>query len=106
MSYKITYDTNLAPPRAPALIAFMEDFYRTSDTESQHEKYVQSFTEDATLIMGPKQAQGADGMLHCFTGYRRKLDCMKIHKPDIPTLPMPWTFYMFSIECSDADEYV
>lgn len=62
MSYRIPYDTSLAPPRAPAIVAFMEDFYRTSDTESQHEKYVQSFTEDATLIMGPKQAQGSDGM--------------------------------------------
>lgn len=62
MSYKITYDASLAPPRAPALVAFMEDFYRTSDTESQHEEYVQSFAEDATLIMGSKQAQGSSGM--------------------------------------------
>lgn len=62
MSYKITYDPALAPPRGPALVAFMEDFYRISDTESQHEQYVQSFTQDATLIMGPKQAQGPDGM--------------------------------------------
>ncbi|KAJ5084626.1 hypothetical protein NUU61_009205 [Penicillium alfredii] len=41
----------------------MEDFYRTSDTESLHEKYVHSFTDDATLIMGPKQAQGASEIL-------------------------------------------
>lgn len=63
MSYQIAYDNSLAPPRAAAIVAFMEDFYRTSDTESLHEKYVQSFTEDATLIMGPKQAKGASGML-------------------------------------------
>jgi hypothetical protein len=63
MSYQIAYDTARAPPRGTALVAFMEDFYRTSDTESLHEKYVQSFTEDATLIMGPKEAKGASGML-------------------------------------------
>ena len=62
MSYKIAYDATLAPPRGPAIVAFMEDFYRTSDTESLHEKYVKSFTEDATLIMGPKEVKGASGM--------------------------------------------
>lgn len=62
MSYNIAYDAALAPPRGPAIVAFMEDFYRTSDTESLHEKYVASFTEDATLIMGPKEAKGAAGM--------------------------------------------
>lgn len=64
MSYNIAYDTARAPPRGGALVAFMEDFYRTSDTESLHEKYVQSFTEDATLIMGPKEAKGASGMFN------------------------------------------
>lgn len=63
MSYQIAYDTARAPPRGAALVAFMEDFYRTSDTESLHDKYVQSFTEDATLIMGPKEAKGASGMV-------------------------------------------
>ena len=63
MSYQIAYDNSLAPPRGAAIVAFMEDFYRTSDTESLHEKYVQSFTDDATLIMGPKEAKGAKGML-------------------------------------------
>jgi hypothetical protein len=62
MSYTIAYDAALAPARGPAIVAFMEDFYRTSDTESLHEKYLQSFTEDATLIMGPKEAKGAAGM--------------------------------------------
>jgi hypothetical protein len=62
MSYKIAYDVALAPARGPAIVAFMEDFYRTSDTESLHEKYVASFTADATLIMGPKEAKGAAGM--------------------------------------------
>lgn len=62
MSYQIEYDTSLAPPRGADIIAFMNDFYRTSDTEELHEKYVQSFTDDATLIMGPKEAKGTDGM--------------------------------------------
>lgn len=62
MPYQIAYNTSLAPRRDAAIVAFMEDFYRTSDTESLHEKYVQSFTEDATLIMGSKEAKGASGM--------------------------------------------
>lgn len=62
MSYEIQYDTSLAPPRAAAIVSFMQDFYRTSDTEPLHEKYVESFTGDATLIMGPKEAKGSDGM--------------------------------------------
>ncbi|KAJ5994218.1 hypothetical protein N7451_009942 [Penicillium sp. IBT 35674x] len=62
MSYEIQYDTSLAPPRAAAIVSFMQDFYRTSDTESLHEKYVESFTSDATLIMGPKKAKGTDAI--------------------------------------------
>lgn len=65
MSYKIAYDAARAPPRGAAIVEFMEDFYRTSDTESLHEKYVQSFTDDATLIMGPKEGKGSSGMF-CF----------------------------------------
>lgn len=78
MSYKITYDATLSPPRAPALVAFMEDFYRTSDTEPQHAKYVHSFTDDATLIMGSKQAKGPDGMFvnGSFMGMTGRLGCM------------------------------
>ncbi|CAG8926064.1 unnamed protein product [Penicillium salamii] len=63
MSYQIAYDTARAPPRGAALVAFMEDFYRTSDTESQHEQYVQNFAKDATLIMGPKEAKGESAIL-------------------------------------------
>jgi hypothetical protein len=83
MSYQIAYDSATAPPRAAALVAFMEDFYRTSDTESQHEKYVQSFTEDATLIMGPKEAKGASGMLPALNDFptcmsRRMYTCIHV----------------------------
>ncbi|RAK99061.1 uncharacterized protein BO80DRAFT_436447 [Aspergillus ibericus CBS 121593] len=41
----------------------MENFYRLSDDESQHEQYVASFTDDATLIMGSRVAKGADEIL-------------------------------------------
>ncbi|RHZ56915.1 uncharacterized protein CDV56_105978 [Aspergillus thermomutatus] len=63
MSYKITADPTLSPPTATAMISFLESFYQTSDTESQHSQYVASFTPDATLIMGPKVANGADEIL-------------------------------------------
>ncbi len=39
----------------------MQKFYGISDDESQHDAYVDSFTKDATLIMGPKTAKGSDG---------------------------------------------
>lgn len=52
--------------------AFFEDFYQTSDTPDAHEKYVQSFTGDATLVMGIKKAVGSEGMelMICQFGYR------------------------------------
>lgn len=62
MSYQIEYDTSLAPPRGADIVAFMNDFYNTSDHEELHEKYVQSFTDNATLIMGPKEAKGTNGI--------------------------------------------
>ncbi|GFF29888.1 hypothetical protein IFM51744_00977 [Aspergillus udagawae] len=64
MPYKITTDSTLSPPSADAMIAFMESFYQISDNESQHERYVASFTPDATLIMGPKVANGAEEILN------------------------------------------
>ncbi|RAL09974.1 uncharacterized protein BO97DRAFT_407284 [Aspergillus homomorphus CBS 101889] len=63
MTYQITTEGTLSPPTAPGIISFLESFYRTSDTESAHEQYVQNFTEDATLIMGPKVAKGRDEIL-------------------------------------------
>jgi hypothetical protein len=63
MSYKITTDPTLSPPSANAMISFMESFYQISDNESKHAQYVACFTPDATLIMGPKVANGADGSL-------------------------------------------
>ncbi|KAL4922707.1 hypothetical protein BDW62DRAFT_1701 [Aspergillus aurantiobrunneus] len=60
MSYNITSAPSLSPPNGLAMISFMKTFYSISDTESQHDAYVDSFTKDATLIMGPKTAKGAD----------------------------------------------
>lgn len=63
MSYTITTPpSTLLPPTSAAMISFLENFYRISDTESLHNEYVTNFTEDATLIMGSKVAKGLDGM--------------------------------------------
>ncbi|KAF9895406.1 hypothetical protein FE257_000312 [Aspergillus nanangensis] len=63
MSYTITSDQTLTPPNGAAMVTFMESFYRISDTESMHDNYVASFTNDATLIMGPKSATGSKDIL-------------------------------------------
>ncbi|KAL4810735.1 hypothetical protein BDV18DRAFT_1378 [Aspergillus unguis] len=60
MSYSISSSAPLSPPKAQAMVSFLESFYGISDTESQHDAYVASFTPDATLIMGPKTAKGSD----------------------------------------------
>ncbi|KAB8236322.1 uncharacterized protein BDW43DRAFT_268157 [Aspergillus alliaceus] len=64
MSYNLTINPILSPPNSDSLISFLESFYKTSDTEFLHEKYVQSFTEDATLIMGSKVANGSKEILN------------------------------------------
>ena len=61
MSYNIASSPALSPNTSNTLISFLESFYRISDDESQHDAYVDSFTKDATLIMGPKSAKGSDG---------------------------------------------
>ena len=43
--------------------SFFEEFYKTSDTPDAHEKYVDSFTKDATLIMASKRVVGREGIL-------------------------------------------
>ncbi|PLB46760.1 hypothetical protein P170DRAFT_477630 [Aspergillus steynii IBT 23096] len=63
MSYTIASDPSLSPPNGPAMISFMQSFYATSDTESRHDAYVDSFTDDATLIMGSKIARGSSEVL-------------------------------------------
>lgn len=41
--------------------SFFEEFYKTSDTPDAHEKYADSFTEDATLVMASKKGVGRHG---------------------------------------------
>ena len=48
-------------PVDPALKAYFEEFYKTSDTPEAHEKYAESFTEDATLVMASKTVKGRSG---------------------------------------------
>lgn len=40
---------------------FFEDLYELSDDPSAHDKYVEQFTSDATVIMGSKKAVGSSG---------------------------------------------
>ncbi|KAL4793600.1 hypothetical protein BDV19DRAFT_214509 [Aspergillus venezuelensis] len=63
MAYNISSASALSPPNGKEMISFMEKFYSISDDETQHEAYVDSFTDDATLIMGPKTAKGKDEIL-------------------------------------------
>lgn len=63
MTYEITTNPSLTPsiPVKDQILSFLSTFYQTSDTESEHDKYVSSFTPDATLVMGSKRAAGSDG---------------------------------------------
>lgn len=45
----------------PAFKKYFEEFYRTSDTPDAHDKYVEQFTNNATLTMASKTATGSDG---------------------------------------------
>lgn len=63
MSYEITSTPSLSPSTTSRILSFLSTFYQTSDTEAAHDKYVSSFTDDATLIMGSKKAVGRDGTL-------------------------------------------
>lgn len=40
---------------------FFEDFYAITDDPEAHAKYVDQFTDDATLIMASKTAMGSSG---------------------------------------------
>lgn len=48
--------------------AFFEEFYKTSDTPDVHEKYADSFTKDATLIMASKKGVGREEILEIRKG--------------------------------------
>jgi hypothetical protein len=58
-SYISEYPSSI--PFDAAYKKFFEDFYAISDTPDAHERYVDSFTKDATLIMASKQGKGSEG---------------------------------------------
>ena len=51
-------------PFDPAYKQFFEEFYAISDDPGAHEKYVEQFTSDATLVMASKAAKGTSGDFH------------------------------------------
>ncbi|THW76639.1 hypothetical protein D6D17_10423 [Aureobasidium pullulans] len=61
----------------PEYKAFFEQFYETSDTPSAHEKYSNQFTQDATLIMASKNAQGREEILSLRKGMWEKVNSRK-----------------------------
>ncbi len=61
-SYKSEYPAGIQID--DGIKAFFEEFYKTSDTPDAHEKYADSFTKDATIVMASKVGKGRDGMLN------------------------------------------
>jgi hypothetical protein len=45
----------------PAVKAFFEKFYATSDAPDAHESYAKSFTPNATLVMASTTVRGYSG---------------------------------------------
>ncbi|KAJ3524177.1 hypothetical protein NM208_g12154 [Fusarium decemcellulare] len=42
----------------PEIVAFLQSFYRISDTPGETAKYVDMFTEDATFVLASKKSEG------------------------------------------------
>jgi len=59
---------------------FFEDFYKTSDTPDAHEKYANSFTKDATLVMVSKKGVGRDEILEIRKGMWAAVSS-RLHSP-------------------------
>lgn len=49
-------------PIDPSIPKFFENFYHISDTPHAHDRYVDSFTDDATMILASKKAVGREGL--------------------------------------------
>ncbi|KAF2463296.1 uncharacterized protein BDR25DRAFT_298333 [Lindgomyces ingoldianus] len=64
----------------PGYKKFFEDFYATSDTPDAHEKYVDFFTPDATLIMASKRGKGSSEILALRKGLWEKVSS-RVHRP-------------------------
>jgi len=58
-SYKSEYPAGVQVD--DGIKAFFEEFYKTSDTPDAHEKYADSFTGDAALVMASKKVVGREG---------------------------------------------
>jgi len=60
-----------AIPIDPSIPKFFENFYHVSDTPSAHDRYVDSFTDDATMILASEKAVGREGLfplsLFCYS---------------------------------------
>ncbi|KAF1958281.1 hypothetical protein CC80DRAFT_490887 [Byssothecium circinans] len=64
----------------PAYQKFFENFYAVSDTPDAHEKYVDSFSKDATLIMASKRAKGSEEILALRKGLWEHVNS-RLHNP-------------------------
>ncbi|KAK5165714.1 uncharacterized protein LTR77_008637 [Saxophila tyrrhenica] len=65
----------------PEIKFFFEEFYKISDTADAHEKYAETFTSDARLIMGPNEAKGRDEIIKMRHGMWEKV-AQRSHKPE------------------------
>jgi len=65
-SYKSEYPAGVQVD--DGIKAFFEEFYKTSDTPDAHEKYADSFTKDATIIVASKKAVGSEEILQLRKG--------------------------------------
>ncbi|KAF2183212.1 hypothetical protein K469DRAFT_711185 [Zopfia rhizophila CBS 207.26] len=77
-SYASEYPSSI--PFDPAYKKFFEGFYATSDTPDAHEKYVDFFTEDATIIMASTRRKGRDEILALRKALWEKVSS-RVHRP-------------------------
>ena len=54
-------------PIDPSIPQFFETFYQISDTPDAHDRYVEFFTDNATLIMASTKAVGKEGWFDFFS---------------------------------------
>lgn len=52
---------------SPKHVAFLEQFYQTSDDPNGSREYADVFVEDAELVMMGKQVKGREGEWLCFS---------------------------------------
>lgn len=64
----------------PAYKKYFEDFYATTDTPDAHEKYVEFFTPDATVVVASKRVKGKAEILALRKGMWEKVQ-NRLHRP-------------------------